>query len=134
MQSTIQTTSNKAETAHRISVAALIALAILCVAWEWWLAPIREGGSWLVLKALPLAIPIYKIFATPATRRYTYQWCTLLIWLYFTEGCVRAWSDLVPLSQGLALLEVGLCVTLLVAAIIYIRNTPSHLVQARPSE
>ena len=26
-------------------------------------------------------------------RMYTYRWVSLLVWLYFTEGVVRAWSD-----------------------------------------
>jgi hypothetical protein len=27
---------------------------------------------------------------------YTYRWVSLLVWLYFTEGVVRAWSDRAP--------------------------------------
>ena len=48
----------------------LIALIFLCVAWELWLAPLRPGGSWLVLKALPLLAPLMGILKG---RRYTYQ-------------------------------------------------------------
>ncbi len=32
----------------------LIALILLSLAWELWLAPLRPGGSWLVLKILRL--------------------------------------------------------------------------------
>ena len=47
-------------------------------------------GSWLVLKALPLAIPLIGLLKH---RMYTYRWVSLLVWIYFTEGVVRAWSD-----------------------------------------
>ena len=39
------------------AVASWCALFVLLVAWEWFVAPIRPGGSWLVLKALPLLLP-----------------------------------------------------------------------------
>ncbi|MBU3653986.1 MAG: DUF2069 domain-containing protein, partial [Limnohabitans sp.] len=51
---------------------------------------------------------------------YTYRWVSLLIWLYFTEGVVRAYSDPWP-SQGLAGLEVLLCLTLFAACALHVR-------------
>ena len=42
----------------RLAAASLIALLALCLAWELWLAPLRPGGSMLVLKALPLLLPL----------------------------------------------------------------------------
>jgi uncharacterized membrane protein len=33
------------------------------------------------------------LFGILRGKLYTYRWSTLLIWLYFTEGVVRAWSD-----------------------------------------
>jgi uncharacterized membrane protein len=80
-----------------------------------------------VLKALPLLIPLPGILSPSPRRRYTYQWSTLFIWLYFTEGVVRAWSDLSAVSQALAMFQVTLCVVFFVAAVKYVRNTPSHL-------
>ena len=41
-----------------LAAAALIALIVLSLAWELWLAPLRPGGSLLALKALPLAVPL----------------------------------------------------------------------------
>jgi uncharacterized membrane protein len=41
---------------QRVSVAAVAALILLELLWELWLAPLRPGGSWLALKALPLAL------------------------------------------------------------------------------
>jgi hypothetical protein len=39
---------------------------------------------------------------------YTYRWLSLLVWLYFTEGVVRATSE-TGLSQALAAAEMALC-------------------------
>ncbi|MEW6292037.1 MAG: DUF2069 domain-containing protein [Pseudomonadota bacterium] len=102
----------------------LIALIALCLAWELWLAPLRPGGSWLALKALPLLLPLFGILRG---RRYAYQWSTLLIQLYLLEGLARATSDS-GLMQWLAATEVALAVSFFVAALIYARLTaPSRL-------
>jgi len=68
----------------------LIALIFLCLAWELRLAPIQAGGSWLVLKSVPLLAPLFGILHG---RRYSYQWASMLILLYFTEGIVRATTE-----------------------------------------
>jgi uncharacterized membrane protein len=34
---------------HAVAVVSLLALIVLCLAWELWLAPLRPGGSWRVL-------------------------------------------------------------------------------------
>ena len=44
-------------------------------------------------------------------RMYTYRWVSLLVWLYFTEGVVRAWSDPAP-GNWLAGAEIALCLLL----------------------
>ena len=100
-----------------VAACTLLALIALCLAWELWLAPLRPGGSWLVLKALPLCIPLAGILKN---RMYTYRWVSLVIWLYFTEGVVRAWSDK-GASAGLALVEVALCLVLFVACALHVR-------------
>ena len=65
---------------RRIASLALVALIGLCLAWELWLAPLRPSGSWLALKALPLALPLTGVFLG---KRYTYQWASMLILAYF---------------------------------------------------
>ena len=75
---------------HRTAVAALIALIGLGVLWELWLAPLRAGGSWLVLKVLPLMAVLPGVLRA---RNYVMQWSVLLIWIYVTEGLVRASSE-----------------------------------------
>ncbi|MGI9219188.1 MAG: DUF2069 domain-containing protein [Hydrogenophaga sp.] len=100
-----------------LAVGSLLGLIVLGLAWELWLAPLRPGGSWLVLKVLPLTIPLAGLLKN---RMYTYRWVSLLVWLYFTEGVVRAWSDK-GLSAGLAAIEVLLCVLLFVACAVHVR-------------
>ena len=68
----------------------LLMLIALCVAWELWLAPLRPGGSWLVLKVAPLLLVLRGVLAG---RNYALQWSVLLIWIYVAEGVVRATSE-----------------------------------------
>ena len=100
-----------------LAVGSLLGLILLCLAWELALAPVRPGGSWLALKALPLCIPLAGLLKN---RMYTYRWVSLVVWLYFTEGVVRAWSDKPP-SNWLALGEVALCLLLFIACALHVR-------------
>ena len=109
-----------------LAVASLIALIVLCLAWELWLAPIRPGGSWLALKALPLALPLAGLMKN---RMYTYRWVSLMVWLYFTEGVVRATSDRGP-SVTLAIAEVFLCLSLFAACALHVRWRLRHAKEA----
>lgn len=111
------TTSPEVALTRRLAVASLLGLIVLCVTWELWLAPIRPGGSWLALKALPLCVPLAGLLKN---RLYTYRWVSLLVWLYFIEGCVRAWSD-PPMSRVLAGIEIALCLLLFAASAMHVR-------------
>jgi len=102
-----------------VAAASLAALIVLCVTWELWLAPLRPGGSLAALKALPLALPLAGIFSG---KRYTYQWSSMLILAYFTEGVMRAWSE-TGLSQSLAVAEIALSLVFYAAAVSYARLT-----------
>jgi len=97
----------------------LVTLILLCLAWELFLAPIRPGGSWAVLKVLPLMLPLFGVLRG---KRYTYQWSTLLIWLYVAEGAARAYTDR-GLSAELALAEAVLSVAYFAFAVAYVRST-----------
>lgn len=97
----------------------LIALILLALAWETVLAPFKPGGSALMLKTVPLLLPLFGILRG---NRYTYKWASMFILLYFTEGVVRAWSD-VGLSAQLALAEIVLSIVFFVCAIFYARLT-----------
>ena len=110
--------------ANVVASVSLITLIALCLAWELWLAPLRPGGSWLALKALPLLAPLFGILRG---RRYTHQWATLLIQLYLLEGLTRATSDS-GMMQALAIVEIALALVFFIAATAYARLTaPSRL-------
>lgn len=100
-----------------LAVGSLAALIILGLAWEMWLAPLRPGGSLLALKVLPLCFPLAGLLKN---RMYTYRWVSLMVWLYFTEGAVRAYSDKAP-GNYLALVEVALCLSLFAACALHVR-------------
>ncbi|MFG5778197.1 DUF2069 domain-containing protein [Comamonas sp. J-3] len=110
--------SGVARLSRTLAVAALLGLVLLSLAWELWLAPLRPGGSWLALKALPLCIPLAGLLKH---RMYTYRWVSLLVWLYFIEGVVRAWGDPAP-SRWLALAEVALCLLLFAACALHVKG------------
>jgi uncharacterized membrane protein len=100
------------------AVTSLLGLILLGLLWELWLAPIRPGGSLLVLKVLPLCIPLAGLLKN---RMFTYRWVSLFVWLYFIEGVVRAWGDKAP-SNYLAMIEVVLCVILFTACALHVRQ------------
>ena len=97
------------------AVASTLALIGLGLAWELWLAP--TGSGTLALKVLPLTLPLAGLLKN---RMYTYRWVSLLVWLYFFEGVVRATSDRGP-GRLLALLEVLLCLLLFAACSAHVR-------------
>lgn len=101
-----------------LAVGSLLGLIGLGLAWELWLAPLRPGGSWLVLKVLPLCAPLAGLLRN---RLYTYRWVSLMVWFYFTEGVVRAASDRAA-SARLAGIEVALCLLLFAACVLHVRT------------
>lgn len=106
----------------------LLALVVLGVAWETWLAPLRPGGSWMMLKVLPL---LAALFGVLHGRRYTYQWASMMILLYFIEGILRMF-DPAPI-RFLAVTEVGLSVVFFGAAVLYARQTAPSRSESHPS-
>lgn len=63
-----------------------VALILFGIAWEWLLDPLRPGGSWLVLKVLPLALALRGL---ARAQLYTFKWMSLLVWIYVGEALVR---------------------------------------------
>jgi len=107
-----------ARAARLAASALLVALIFLGLAWELFLAPLRPGGTWLVLKILPLLAALFGILRG---KRYTYQWSTLLIWLYAAEGATRAYTDR-GMSSALAAAELALSLAYFAAAVAYVRS------------
>ena len=112
-----------------LAVSSLMGLIVLGLAWELWLAPLRPGGTLLALKVLPLCFPLTGLLKN---RMYTYRWLSLLIWLYFTEGVVRAYGE-AGWSAALALGQVLLCLVLFVACALHVRLRFRDAALAAPS-
>ncbi|CAN5713981.1 hypothetical protein BH11PSE8_BH11PSE8_04330 [soil metagenome] len=109
-----------------VAVASLLGLIVLGLAWELWLAPTGRGT--LALKVLPLALPLAGVLKN---RMYTYRWVSLLVWLYFTEGVVRATSEH-GLSAALATIEIVLCLLLFTACSAHVRWRLAHPTETKP--
>jgi uncharacterized membrane protein len=101
------------------SSALVVLLFMLCLAWEWRIAPLRPGGSWLVAKGVPLIIVLPGLLAG---RRYTYQATSLMVIGYFAEGIVRAASE-PGASQVLAGAEATLAFALFCSCVAFARLT-----------
>ena len=97
------------------AVASVLSLIVLGLAWELWLAP--TGSGTLAVKVLPLLLPLPGLLRN---RMYTYRWLSLMVWLYFTEGVVRATSEH-GIGARLAAVEVALCLLLFAACAAHVR-------------
>ena len=97
------------------ALAALVALIALGLAWELWLAP--TGSGTLALKVLPLVLCLAGLWRH---RMYTFRWLSLLLWLYFMEGVIRATTER-GMSMVLAIIETALCLVLFACCSVYIR-------------
>ncbi|MBV8622295.1 MAG: DUF2069 domain-containing protein [Herbaspirillum sp.] len=109
--------NSRARYFHLGACFSLIALILLCLAWELVLAPLRPGGSWMVLKVLPLLLPLRGVLKRDV---YTLQWSSMLILVYLAEGLVRATSDAVHTSVLLAWAEVALTCVYFLCALLYL--------------
>lgn len=96
----------------------LVSLMVLAILWEGWLAPLRPGGSMLILKVLPLMAAFFGVIRG---KRYTYQWLSMVVLLYVAEGAVRAFDP--GLGGVLALIEAVLAIALFVCTLLYCRVT-----------
>jgi uncharacterized membrane protein len=101
--------------ARAVALAGLVALIILGLAWELWLAP--TGSGTLAMKVVPLVLCMAGLMRH---RMVTFRWLALLLWLYVLESLVRATTE-TGLSQILAVLQLALCLVLFSASTVYIR-------------
>lgn len=104
---------------RRLVVASFIALIVLGLAWELWLAPLRPGAWALSLKVVPLAIAVPSLLRG---RVRAYQWWSMLVLAYLAEGVVRATSDRGP-SVPLAIVEIGLAALAFTGILLFVRET-----------
>jgi uncharacterized membrane protein len=123
---------------RRIVIACVLALIVLGLAWELWLAPLRPASalgtslfglkltwlpsSWtLSLKVVPLVLALPALIAG---RVRMFQWWSMAILLYLTEGLVRATSD-PGFSRQLAWIEVTLATIAFLAILAYVNQIKS---------
>ena len=109
-----------------LAVGATIALIVLGVAWELWLAPTGRGT--LALKVVPLLFPLPGLVRM---RLYTYRWLSLALWLYAAEGAVRATSER-GLGSSLAALELTLSLVLFAACCVHVRARLRAATRSQP--
>ena len=80
----------------------LIGLIILNLFWEIFYNPLNSMGSLMVIKSVILLLPLSGILKK---NRYTYQWSSMFILLFFIEGVVRFYSES-GVSQSMALCQI----------------------------
>ena len=114
---TVHQVGKSVEFTRWLAVACLVGLVVLGLGWELTWAPVKPGGSLLALKVVPLCFALAGLLKN---RMYTYRWLSLLVWIYFTEGVVRAYGDKPP-GNWLALGEVALCLGLFVACVLHVK-------------
>ena len=102
---------------HVSAVISLVGLIVLCTTWELVLAPLRPGGSWMAIKALPLLLPLAGVLRRDI---YTLQWASMMVHLYFIEGVVRAWSERGTVAL-LSSIEITLSTVFFFCAIFFLR-------------
>lgn len=96
-------------TAHRIGVAAWIALILLQCAWYVWLFPPQRVPMWLALAfaVIPLLLPLLAI----RRMRRALLWVGMLSLFYFCHGVAESWSS--SQERLPALLEVTFALLLI---------------------
>lgn len=100
--------------ALRVAHLAVLVLVGVEALWEWRLAPLRPNGSWLVLKAVPLAAVLPFLLRGGTGARFA---TALLLLAYFAEGIVRALTEQ---GRGAIVAAVAAALALLAFAALFI--------------
>ena len=97
----------------------LIGLIILNLLWEIFYNPLHNQGSLMVIKSVILLIPLSGILKK---NRYTYQWSSMFILLFFIEGVVRVYSER-EISQSMALYQIILSCIFFISTMFFCKAT-----------
>ena len=100
-----------------VAITAWGGLIIISLGWELWWAPLRPGGSWLALKALPLCLPLAGILKG---KIYTYQYASMLVLFYAAEAVMRLF-DATAASRWCAAAALLCAVVFFVADLRYLQ-------------
>ncbi len=110
--------------ARSVALASYLALIVVIVLWEGWLAPPTPAPRlfWLGLKLAPLVLPLYGMLRA---KPKTYIVAALIVLLYFTEGVMLAYSAFKGTEgRGVlayALAQTALAIVFFVGAAFYSR-------------
>ena len=113
--------SAKLSAIRAFTVACVLIMVLLCLAWELVLAP--TGGRTLALKALPWAAALFGLMRH---RMYTYRWLSLLVWLYIAEGLVRVVGREGGWVPALSMAEIVLSSLIFAACVAHVRLRLKH--------
>jgi uncharacterized membrane protein len=113
------------KTAYTLSLVFWIALIVLTVLWEGWLVPTQPAGLWLIIKSLPLLIPLFGMLHH---KRVHFSIAGLISMPYFTEGVMISWGEIAtgvknPVLLAVSLAEVFIVLGFVACVYIYLRNT-----------
>jgi uncharacterized membrane protein len=96
----------------------IILLSLWCLVWEGYIAPLNPDGSWLILKSIPIILPLIGVLRN--TLR-AYQYAVLLVFPYFIEGVVRSYAE-AGLYQLMAVGELVLSLLLFTFLLMSVRT------------
>jgi uncharacterized membrane protein len=118
--------NGKARNAYRVAISSYIALIILTLLWEGWLAPAPNAppGFWLAFKSIPLLIPLFGLLRE---KPKVFEATAMLILVYFSEGIAVSWatyaSDVTdPVLLACGLMEIFLTMVFFWATVVYLKN------------
>ena len=92
-----------------------VLLCVLCIAWEWFISPLRPNGSWMALKFIPLGLMLPGLYRG---KNYQSQATSMIILLYFLEGSARLFEP--GLNWIMASLEVILSSVIFYAVLMHL--------------
>lgn len=107
----------------RLAKLAWLSLIVLTLIWDGYFSPLNTGRWLLVIKLLPLCLPLRGILQG---KRYTYQYSSMLILAYFCEGIMRLF-DIHVTSRLFAATEIMLCLIFFATCLYYIKHSKQHI-------
>jgi len=100
---------------QKLAFVCAILLCLLCIAWEWFISPLRPNGSWMALKFIPLGLMLPGLYRG---KNYQSQATSMIILLYFLEGFARLFEP--GLNWIMASLEVLLSSVIFYAVLMHL--------------
>jgi len=116
--------------AWRLTTSSYLCLFGLLLVWHLRILPLPAEAAISML--VPLGIPL--LIAGPGLfkgKTYTYQWMSLVVWVWFAHGAMEAWTHKeVAVLALIASLESVLAVSLFVGLVLFLRAQKAQQVQS----